>query len=54
MVLLLPLLVVVEAVRGKNLPEMLEQGIPASGPLLLLALGAVLVVHDTMNLLILV
>lgn len=46
------LLLAVEAVRGKKLPEKLEQGISASGLLLLLALGAVLVVRDTMNLLI--
>lgn len=40
----------IEAVRGKKLPEKLEQGVMASGLLLLTTMGALLVVRDTVNL----
>ena len=40
-----------EALRGKKLPEKLEQGVMASGFLLLTALGIGLVVRDTLKLL---
>eukprot|EP00245_Coleochaete_scutata_P016835 TRINITY_DN803_c0_g1_i1.p1 TRINITY_DN803_c0_g1~~TRINITY_DN803_c0_g1_i1.p1 ORF type:complete len:527 (-),score=79.47 TRINITY_DN803_c0_g1_i1:645-2225(-) len=44
-------LLLIEALRGgKKLPDRLEQGIMSSGILLLLALGVVLMVRDTLNL----
>lgn len=45
------LLLAIEGVRGKKLPERLEQGVMASGLLLLLVLGVGLVIRDTINLL---
>ncbi|XP_024404172.1 uncharacterized protein [Physcomitrium patens] len=43
-------LIALEALRGKKLPEGVEQGIMSSGFLLLLAVGIVLIVRDTLNL----
>lgn len=43
-------LIGLEALRGKKLPDGVEQGIMSSGILLLLALGVVLMVRDTINL----
>jgi membrane-associated protease RseP (regulator of RpoE activity) len=43
-------LIMLEALRGKKLPEGVEKGIMSSGILLLLALGVVLMVRDTLNL----
>lgn len=43
-------LIALEALRGKKLPDGVEQGIMSSGILLLLALGVVLMVRDTINL----
>lgn len=45
------LLLAVEAARGKKLPQALEQGVMASGLLLMMALGVGLVIRDTVNLL---
>jgi membrane-associated protease RseP (regulator of RpoE activity) len=46
------LLLAVEAARGgKRLPQSLEQGVMASGLLLMMFLGVGLVIRDTMNLL---
>ncbi|KAL3676742.1 hypothetical protein R1sor_026690 [Riccia sorocarpa] len=42
--------VALEAIRGKKLPDGVEQGIMSSGVLLLLMLGVVLMVRDTLNL----
>ena len=42
-------LLIVEGLRGKKLPKGLEQGIMASGLLLLMGLGVVLIVRDTIN-----
>ena len=45
-------LLAIEAVRGgKRLPQALEQGVMASGLLLMMFLGAGLVIRDTINLL---
>lgn len=44
------LLIALEALRGKKLPEGVEKGIMSSGILLLLAVGIVLMVRDTLNL----
>jgi membrane-associated protease RseP (regulator of RpoE activity) len=43
-------LLLAEAVRGKKLPASLEQGIVASGFLLITAVGLLLVLRDTLNL----
>lgn len=43
-------LLLAEAVRGKKLPTSLEQGIVASGFLLITAVGLLLVLRDTLNL----
>ena len=43
-------LLAVEAVRGKKLSKNLEQGILASGVLLLMSLSFFLIVRDTLNL----
>jgi membrane-associated protease RseP (regulator of RpoE activity) len=44
-------LIALEALRGgKKLPHGVEQGIMSSGVLLLLALGVMLIVRDTINL----
>ncbi|KAG0620754.1 hypothetical protein M758_4G240900 [Ceratodon purpureus] len=43
-------LIALEALRGKKLPEGVEKGIMSSGILLLLAVGVVLMVRDTLNL----
>ena len=43
-------LLAIEGVRGKKLPKSLEQGIMASGLVLLMGLGVVLIVRDTINL----
>lgn len=43
-------LIALEALRGKKLPDGVEQGIVSSGIVLLLALGVVLMVRDTLNL----
>ena len=43
-------LLALEALRGKKLPESVEKGIMSSGILLLLAVGVVLMVRDTLNL----
>ena len=43
-------LLVAEAVRGKKLPQGVEQGIMASGFLLLTGVGLVLVFRDALNL----
>lgn len=43
-------LLAVEGLRGKKLPKGLEQGIMASGIVLLMGLGVVLLVRDTINL----
>lgn len=43
-------LLLAEAVRGKKLPTGLEQGIMASGFLLITAVGLLLVLRDTLNL----
>ena len=43
-------LLAVEGLRGKKLPKGLEQGIMASGLVLLMGLGGVLIVRDTINL----
>ena len=45
------LLLAIEAARGKRLPQGLEQGVMASGLLLMMALGVGLVIRDTINLL---
>jgi len=45
------LLLGIEAVRGKKLPQALEQGVMASGLLLMMFLGVGLVIRDTINLL---
>jgi membrane-associated protease RseP (regulator of RpoE activity) len=45
------LLLALEAVRGKKLPDGLEQGFMASGLLLMLVLGVGLAIRDTLNLL---
>jgi len=44
------MLLMLEAIRGKKLPEKLEQGFMASGFLLLMAMGVSLVVKDTIGL----
>lgn len=43
-------LLLAEAVRGKKLPAGVEQGIVASGFLLITAVGLLLVLRDTLNL----
>ena len=43
-------LLLAEAVRGKKLPAGVEQGIMASGFLLITAVGLLLVLRDTLNL----
>ena len=43
-------LLVAEAVRGKKLPQGVEQGIMASGFLLITAVGLLLVFRDALNL----
>ena len=43
-------LLIVEGLRGKKLPKTLEQGIMASGLVLLTGLGVILIVRDTLNL----
>lgn len=43
-------LLAAEAVRGKKLPAGVEQGIMASGFLLITAVGLLLVLRDTLNL----
>jgi membrane-associated protease RseP (regulator of RpoE activity) len=43
-------LLLAEAVRGKKLEQKLEQGIMASGFLLITAVGLLLVLRDTLNL----
>lgn len=43
-------LLLAEAVRGKKLPAGIEQGIVASGFLLITAVGLLLVLRDTLNL----
>jgi RIP metalloprotease RseP len=45
------LLLLLEAARGKKLPEGLEQGVMTSGLLLMMVLGVSLAIRDTMNLL---
>ncbi|KAI8467700.1 MAG: intramembrane metalloprotease [Monoraphidium minutum] len=45
------LLLAVEGLRGRRLPQALEQGVMASGLLMMMALGVGLVIRDTMNLL---
>lgn len=45
------LLLGIEALRGKKLPQALEQGVMASGLLLMMFLGVGLVIRDTINLL---
>ncbi len=45
-------LLVAEAVRGKKLPQGLEQGIMASGFLVITAAGLFLVARDALNLVI--
>ena len=42
-------LLVLEGLRGKKLPQDVEKGFMASGFLLLTAMGVVLVVRDTLN-----
>lgn len=44
------LLLLLEALRGKKLPESLEQGVMTSGLLLMLVLGVGLAIRDTINL----
>jgi membrane-associated protease RseP (regulator of RpoE activity) len=44
------LLLLLEAARGKKLPESLEQGVMTSGLLLMMVLGVGLAVRDTINL----
>jgi RIP metalloprotease RseP len=44
-------LLLLEGLRGKKLPEELEQGVMTSGLLLLMVLGVGLVIKDTINLL---
>ena len=44
------MLLMLEALRGKKLPERLEQGVMTSGLLLLMVLGMGLVIRDTINL----
>lgn len=44
------LLLLVEAVRGKRLPQNVENAVMASGLLLLTGLGFTLIVKDTLNL----
>lgn len=44
------LLLALEAARGKKLPQGVENGFMASGLILLTGLGAALIVHDTLNL----
>lgn len=45
------LLLAIEALRGKKLPQALEQGVMASGLLVMMFLGVGLVIRDTINLL---
>eukprot|EP00882_Tetradesmus_deserticola_P009727 GHRQ01010273.1.p1 GENE.GHRQ01010273.1~~GHRQ01010273.1.p1 ORF type:complete len:468 (+),score=162.97 GHRQ01010273.1:503-1906(+) len=45
------LLLLLEAARGKKLPEGLEQGVMTSGLLLMMVLGVSLAIRDTINLL---
>jgi RIP metalloprotease RseP len=45
------MLLLLEAVRGKKLPDGIEQGVMASGLLLMLMLGVGLTIRDTLNLL---
>jgi RIP metalloprotease RseP len=45
------LLLLLEAARGKKLPDGLEQGVMASGLLLMMVLGVGLAIRDTLNLL---
>lgn len=44
------LLLLLEAARGKKLPESLEQGVMTSGLLMMMVLGVGLAVRDTINL----
>lgn len=44
------LLLAIEGLRGKKLPQALEQGVMASGLLMMMALGVGLVIRDTINL----
>eukprot|EP01026_Neomeris_dumetosa_P006314 TRINITY_DN12009_c0_g1_i2.p1 TRINITY_DN12009_c0_g1~~TRINITY_DN12009_c0_g1_i2.p1 ORF type:complete len:183 (-),score=24.96 TRINITY_DN12009_c0_g1_i2:382-930(-) len=44
------LLIILEGLRGKKLPQQVEQGVMASGFLLLMMVGIVLIVRDTVNL----
>jgi membrane-associated protease RseP (regulator of RpoE activity) len=43
-------LLLAEAIRGKKLPTGIEQGIMASGFLLITGVGLLLVLRDTLNL----
>lgn len=45
------LLLLLEAARGKKLPDGIEQGVMASGLLLMMVLGVGLAIRDTLNLL---
>lgn len=44
------LLLLLEALRGKKLPQTVEQGVMTSGLLLLMTIGVGLVIRDTINL----
>eukprot|EP01023_Acetabularia_acetabulum_P019488 TRINITY_DN19935_c1_g1_i1.p1 TRINITY_DN19935_c1_g1~~TRINITY_DN19935_c1_g1_i1.p1 ORF type:complete len:497 (+),score=84.45 TRINITY_DN19935_c1_g1_i1:44-1492(+) len=44
------LLLAIEGLRGKKIPQKVEQGVMASGFLLLMMVGIVLIVRDTVNL----